>query len=361
MNNCYTDEFPLGYCCSGYDADIITYLSWRELLHSTRTGKVIRAGRSTATAVVDLSTIKDKQDRPCVVYKGDYQSYRASDHFRGQRSQYVFLDVDFDEKRNGMSKSEAMSDPVRAKRILDEADLIEFAISQALGGTFFCKRSSSRTGIHHVLRVSGMPVGLEDAQAIEKNVFAAIQGLVDHRLTTKYKFAVDTSAKSTARVIYLSHDPEAAYDPSVEPSPAAAFPVITEGSCMEYSDTMKRRDPADYDRTRFKEIVFDAKRTRFRFEYQTLFELSILYFQLWPEGKKEEFMKMFLVLNKGRADYRGNDDLDRMHDEGKKASTAKNKTRRIGMTRLSEIHRMIIGDPLAEANATVFEIKPEKK
>ncbi len=260
---------------------ITNYISWDQLVYRCRTGETIRG--------------LDKLNTPGVTYKGDYGSYRDFAHFTGKRSPYIVIDIDFAEKKNGIDKKSAMASDAVRWRVLQD---IEIMIECLTDGYFFLKRSSSKAGIHMVLRINGMPEDIEKAKSVELFFQQSVQNRIEAISSTlNFHYSVDESLQMTSSVFYMSTDPNLIYDPT--------RPMIEMKE--EYLGTPKpvriktNVDPTEDDREIFAAYAQECVEQNIRLEHFEIYKLSIIYFLLWPKGEIEHFVKLFDKFNARRA------------------------------------------------------------
>lgn len=332
MSPHYDETYCLGINNDQFSPDIECYASWDELAHYCRTGK-IRAGG-----------IPKKDSLPGVTYKGDYGNYREQSHFVGKRSPYVVIDIDFDEKKNGYIKSSLRDNPAIFKRVTEDLNMIKDELSP--DGYFFLKRSTSGCGLHIVLRVIGLPEDLHGAASVEKMIFKHVQAAINMLpLHFKGGYMVDDSLAAVTRVFFLSHDPELIYDPSFPPVQMKEEWLAPPVEPWEGV----RMIPGAGERELFESFADKCLADRIRLQDSEIFNLSILYHQLWPlyvdgviDGDSQKrFKELFTKFNKERSRERPDRGyLDRAYRHGKETNEATGNHHRIGMKTLYDMAGM---------------------
>ena len=283
MNTTYTSKYCLGHNKDQFSPQIEHYASWEEL------AKFCKDERSNGI-------IKDKL--PGFTYKGDYSDKRDEKHFRGDRSEYVVVDIDFDENLNKMTKDEAKSNPLILFRI---RDCVEIMVNGLCPGYFFLKRSTSSCGLHIVVRLTDMPADLEEAKRVERMVFKSFQAMLDDTFNCMegfYKFSVDFSLQSTSRVFFASHDPNLIYNPDYKKISAKSPELIEPIKVKKFT---KRSEPTPDDAKIFEEFCIRSKEQGVRVQYLDVFKMSIIYHQIFPSGTEDHFLKLLGAYNFHRA------------------------------------------------------------
>ena len=151
MQEHYSPQYPLGYNDNWRSPEIPFYLSWDEVAEATHTGT------TTGADGKKYYLPEQKEDRPLITYKGDFGKRRSNDNFKGERSPYIVIDIDVDQKVSGLNKYNLTDE----QRVKVESD-IEVMLDYLTGGKrdfFFCKRSTSGCGVHIVIKMEGVPEG----------------------------------------------------------------------------------------------------------------------------------------------------------------------------------------------------------
>src|SRR5665213_2416432 len=134
----YSPTCPLGFNESRFSPHIPFYISWDELFNFTKTG-IITDTNGRRYLIPDA-----KEDRPMFTYKGNFGVRRNNTNFTGERSPYIAIDIDIDEKAAGLSKY-SLTEEQRVKASSDIDKLID-ELSEGRRDFFFCKRTSSGCG-----------------------------------------------------------------------------------------------------------------------------------------------------------------------------------------------------------------------
>ena len=151
MQEHYSPQYPLGYNDNWRSPEIPFYLSWDEVAEATHTGT------TTGADGKKYYLPEQKEDRPLITYKGDFGKRRSNDNFKGERSPFIAIDIDVDQKVSGLNKYNLTDE----QRVKVESD-IEVMLDYLTGGKrdfFFCKRSTSGCGVHIVIKMEGVPEG----------------------------------------------------------------------------------------------------------------------------------------------------------------------------------------------------------
>lgn len=282
MRATYNDEFCLGVDRL-MDSSIKLFISWEEL--------------SLICKDPDLLS-KKKKDLPGFTYKGNYVGNRKTECFTGDRSPYVVVDIDFDEKTNGISKDDVKKDPDVLFRVKDDINII---IMMLFPGYFFLKRSASGCGIHVVLRIEGIPSDLKTSREVEEIIFNNVSNILSGIKTT-FKYKVDNSLKDGARHFFASYDKDLIFDPS--------YPSTKYNSSLQ-PKKKKQHEQQEYvvkpsDKILFEHYADYCKDHDVRLEHQQLLNLALIYFQLWipkdvmEEDERKHFIQHFNKLNDRR-------------------------------------------------------------
>lgn len=328
MKTNYDEIYCLGVNLNKFKPEINNYCSWDELASSCKSGHILNG------------VVPKKDDMPGVTFKGDYGSYRSTEHFKGNRSPYIVVDIDFDEKTNGFAKADLKNNLEQFKKVSSDIDfIIEFLAEDY----FFLKRSSSRCGIHFVIRMDGLPTDLYEAKGVEEMIFARIQSDIN-TFPLFFKYNVDLSMSSTSRVFYLSYDPNLIYNPNYKKAQMSIEWI--KPATKPYSG--KRITPTEYDKTVFINYANECELNHIRLEHTDIFKLSILYFQLWKDESEEHYISFFKKFNKERSITRKDAGyLKRMMEEGKAANES-NTSRKIGMSTLYKMAGVEPKSPFAD-------------
>lgn len=291
----YSAEYPLGLNYSKFNPEIELYLSWEELVETTRTNIF------TAPDGSKYQISPNKDDKPLFTYKGDYGNRRAKDNLK-ERSPYVGIDIDVDESASGVSKKN-LTDEQRLKAA-DDLELIISLLTDHKNNFFFCKRSSSGCGLHIFIKLQDAPEDKIDRY--EKNIFLKVQEVLDDpeiQKLLKYRYKVDMAMLSGSQALHINHDPSVIFNPE-KTTPAKFYPLKTEygeGKVGEPGKVFIPREGTDYDRRMFLRFAKFIAINKIRMEYTQIMRLALIYFQLWPEGSEEHFFEIFTKLNAERA------------------------------------------------------------
>ena len=207
MDNKFSAENPLGFAVCISDRRIIRYLSWREVYELVSSGKCFTATDGITYAFPLIG--KPKEELPLISCKGDFKKYQSNANFTGERSPYIILDFDLDEKASGIVKEKATD----AQKLLIDADF-EMILQRLTDGKmkfFFLKRSHSGCGRHLVIKLDGAEPG--KMALYEDALMSAAQGRIDAMTDLSYNYKVDTMLKVLSQGLHLNHDPDAIYNP----------------------------------------------------------------------------------------------------------------------------------------------------
>jgi hypothetical protein len=287
----YSPDFPLGYNANRKSPQIPYYCSWDELVSFTRTGNV------TDISSTQYYIPEEKAEKPLFTFKGDFGAHRCNSNFKGERSPYIGIDIDIDEKASGLSKY-ALTDEQKVKTDADINKLLD-ELTHGKFDFFFCKRTSSGCGLHIIIKLVDVPDG--KFNFYEKEIFSLLeQALEQISPVLNYRYIVDRAMLNTSQALHINYDPNVIYNPGRTTS-ATMYKITPEYGEDKDEDVHPVRLPHELDRIMFLRFVRFCSQKRIRLEYVDLFRLSLIFFQLWPEATPAEFMEMCVGLNEERA------------------------------------------------------------
>ncbi len=294
MNTSYTPVCPLGFNEDRKNPHIPFYFSWDELATFTRTG-IIANSEGKTFYIPD-----EKSEKPLFTYKGNFGTRRSNANFTGERSPYVAVDIDIDEKASGVQKY-ALTDEQKVKAAADINTLLD-ELSEQKRDFFFCKRTSSGCGLHIIINLVDVPEGKFDLY--EKEIFSVFaHKLKEIEPLLKYRYSVDSAMLTKSQGLHINKDPHVIYTPGRITS--ASMYKLTPEYGEDGMDTEQKiyptRLPHEIDRRMFARFERFCAKDRIRLRQPDLFRLSLIFFQLWPDATLHDFIDKCAGFNEVRA------------------------------------------------------------
>ena len=340
MDNKFSAENPLGFAVCISDRRIIRYLSWREVYELVSSGKCFTATDGITYAFPLIG--KPKEELPLISCKGDFKKYQSNANFTGERSPYIILDFDLDEKASGIVKEKATD----AQKLLIDADF-EMILQRLTDGKmkfFFLKRSHSGCGRHLVIKLDGAEPG--KMALYEDALMSAAQGRIDAMTDLSYNYKVDTMLKVLSQGLHLNHDPDAIYNPDYS-TPASLIELPDYHA--DYSGTTNQtpqRAANNIDRDLFARLGAFCGRKKIRLSYGDIFRIGLIWHCIYTKGTCDEFVTAMLGYNEARSRERGNSEkfLRQLYTDLKK-SNASYKGKRVTIDSLYYYLEQLEYDP----------------
>ena len=319
MNTSYTPACPLGFNEDRKNPHIPFYFSWDELAMFTSTG-IITNSEGKTFYIPD-----EKSEKPLFTYKGNFGTRRSNTNFTGERSPYVAVDIDIDEKASAVHKY-ALTDEQKVKAAAD----INTLLNELSGGKrdfFFCKRTSSGCGLHIIINLVDVPEGKFDLY--EKEIFSVFaHKLKEIKPLLNYHYSVDAAMLTKSQGLHVNKDPHVIYTPAR--STSASMYNLTPEYGEEGKDTDQKiyptRLPHEIDRRMFARFEQFCSKEHVRLRQPDLFRLSLIFFQLWPDAALHDLIEKCAGFNEERAKDKHESNADFFRNGYKNFKNALGKT-----------------------------------
>ncbi|MGP8214853.1 MAG: DEAD/DEAH box helicase family protein [Bacteroidia bacterium] len=317
MQEHYSAQYPLGYNDNWHSPEIPFYLSWDEVAEATYTGTI------TGTDGKKYYLPEQKEDRPLITYKGDFGKHRSNDNFKGERSPYIVIDIDIDQKASGLKKYN-LTDEQRVKVESDIEVMLDY-LTAGKRDFFFCKKSTSGCGLHVVVKLEGVPEG--QVALYEREIIHQFNKALNEMGGLYYTYMADPAMMRLSQALGLSKDEKAIYNPGrVTPAsmynPTPEYGEQTDGAQIAYHTRTIHR----FDRLSFVRFGKYCQKEGKRLPYEDIFRLSLIFMQLWPEATPSEYVEQMAGFNEARAKEHAENSMKFLLNEYKKVKKAVSKT-----------------------------------
>ncbi len=236
-------------------------------------------------------------------YKGNFGVRRNNTNFTGERSPYIAIDIDIDEKAAGLSKY-SLTEEQRVKASSDIDKLID-ELSEGRRDFFFCKRTSSGCGLHIIIKMEGVPEGKFDYY--EKEIFsrfAVVLKKIEGLGLLNYSYNIDNAMLSKSQALHINPDPKVIYTPARLTHASLYKPTIEYGDEPTGDKEQKvypGRIPHEVDRKMFARFERFCLKNGIRMSYDQIYRLSLIFLELWPEATVRQYMDGCKGFNEERA------------------------------------------------------------